>query len=121
MVPAARSWKRRRSWKSAKAAPLRWAMKLYSVDSPASSFDSILIDGEHKWMLPGMDCPKCGVWISTGHEFPCIEPRREQQRFFIDGPMPLGWFKEVLPPSGIRRPDGSMPGPAEAFGRFTGR
>lgn len=96
-------------------------MRFYSVDPPPFLPKSIVFDGSRKWMLPGLDCPKCGIWISVGRQFPCIVPRADQKRYFIDGPMPLEWFKKVLPASGIRRPDGALPGPAEEFGPFSGK
>ncbi len=96
-------------------------MNIYRVDTASGSPGQVLISGEHKWILPGLICPVCGIWGASGREFPCIEPSREQARYFKEGPQTLGWFKDVLPKSGLRLPDGSVPGPTTEFGPLEGK
>jgi len=97
-------------------------MKFYYVNCGLlSNKDQLLIEGEHKWIVPGLICPNCGTWGQTGMEFPCIEPSREKRKFFKEAPQSLEWFKEAFPNSGLRLPDGSIPGPTTQFGPFEGR
>jgi hypothetical protein len=96
-------------------------MKFFYVDCGPAFEDQVLVSGEHKWILPGLICPICGIWGGSGREFPCIEPTQEQRRYFKKGPQPLDWFKEAFPKSGLRQPDGSIPGPTTQFGPLEGR
>ena len=96
-------------------------MNFYQVDAASGSPGQVLISGEHRWILPGLICPTCGTWGATGNEFPCAEPSREQVKYFKDGPQTLDWFKDVLPKSGLKLPDGSPAKPTAEFGQLEGR
>jgi hypothetical protein len=96
-------------------------MNIYQVDPCAGLSGQVLVSGEHKWILPGLICPTCGIWGATGNEFPCVEPSREQVNYFKSGPQTLDWFTDTLPKSGIKFPDGSPPKPTTEFGPLEGK
>lgn len=96
-------------------------MRYYDVNCASSVDDQVVIEGEHKWILPGLICPACGTWGAVGIEFPCIEPSPKQRRYFKKGPQPLDWFKNVLPHSGLPCSGGPFPEPTTEFGAFQGK
>ncbi len=95
--------------------------QVYRVSPSSSHFGQVLIFGEHKWILPGLSCPRCETWGAAGNEFPCIEPSKEQAKYFKNSPQSLGWHRDILPRARLKLPDGSIPGPTAEFGPFEGK
>jgi Protein of unknown function (Gmx_para_CXXCG) len=96
-------------------------MRFYSIESRSVCEGQLMISGEHKWILPGLNCPSCGAWGWSGKEFPSVQPSGEAAKHFRGGPKPLGWFRDVLPRLGLRLSDGSDPGPTFEFGPLVGK
>jgi hypothetical protein len=94
--------------------------RLFESDDPELK-DKVYITAGHEWSLPGLICPVCNAWGGSGREFPCIEPSPEQREYLdLGGPQSLEWHREILPKSGLKLPDGSLPGPSAEFGASVG-
>ncbi len=81
----------------------------------------IYIEGEHRWMLPGVICPICVPWAEVGQEYPCIHPSKFQQKAFKRGPQPLEWYRDEFPKYEICAANGSLAKPGTTFGPMHGR
>ena len=94
--------------------------KIYRVQPTTLITNRVIIEGEHQWMLPGIDCPICSAWAPVGEEYPCIIPSKNQLAAFKPIPQAIEWYAHEYPRFGLRKPDGSPAKPGTKFGPING-
>lgn len=81
------------------------------------------VHGSHRWGLPGVSCPTCGItWSGAGHKYPCVDLSQlpEQHAFLKARPEPFHEFarlRELVRP--LAPPHAELP-PGTGFGPLVG-
>jgi uncharacterized double-CXXCG motif protein len=95
--------------------------KLYEVLSAESAWDAV-IDADHTWGLPGVECPACSAWGRSGVYYPSIDlsDLPNQERYRDPWPVPLAEFLKLKTSLLRRLPDLKDLPPGTTFGPLHG-
>src|SRR5437879_13823878 len=99
-------------WFRTRPDDINWG-KLYKYDLTAA----------HRWVLPGIKCPRCGAWATFGAQYPSVDLSGLPNLHLYEssGPLEPELFDEVRAPLIPLMPDRSLPGPGTMFGPMSGR
>jgi uncharacterized double-CXXCG motif protein len=97
--------------------------RFFEVREDKASRRTGFVDGTHRWSLPGVQCPVCGVgWSGIGEDYPSVDLSQHRERAAFedsesDSIAEFERLREVVRPLA---PEGALLEPGAGFGPIRG-